>query len=246
MKKKVWIWIGSGAVLLIILLLLVTQIAKPIFSTATDLTEQEAQDVAEQRYSGTVKHIQQVANEFVIEIERDTGLYELKISSKTGEVSSLKRIKETVDSKPTEEETTEPTILLEEEIKTLVLQNANGKIHSISKLTEGERPIYQVEVREANIKKTLSIDAITGEILKTETVDIAASPKELTEQDAKALALEKVAGIVEDVDIETINGIAYYFVEVETTDGREATIEINAITGEVNSLTWDEDTDDDD
>ena len=84
MKKKVWIWIGSGAVLLIILILLVTQIAKPIFPTATVLTEQEAQDVAEQRYSGTVKHIQQVANEFVIEIERDTGLYELKISSKTG------------------------------------------------------------------------------------------------------------------------------------------------------------------
>ena len=102
-----------------------------------------------------------------------------------------------------------------EEIKTLVLQNVNGKIDSISKLTEGDKPIYRVEVREANIKTTLSLDAITGEILKTETVDIAASPKKLTEQDAKALALEKVAGIVEDVDIETINGIAYYFVEVE-------------------------------
>src|SRR4051812_38539436 len=113
MKKKVWIWIGSGAVLLIILILLVTQIAKPIFPTATVLTEQEAQDVAEQRYSGTIKNIQQTADEFVIEIERETGLYELKMSSKTGEVSSLKRVKENVDAKPTEEEIKEPVILSE-------------------------------------------------------------------------------------------------------------------------------------
>lgn len=245
MKKKAWIWIGGGVVLLIILILLINQIVKPIFSTANVLTEQEAQAVSEQRYSGTVKSIQQIADEFVMEIQRDTGLYELKISRKTGEVSSLKRIKETVDADLTEEETTETTVLSEEEIKTIVLQNVNGEIDSINRITEGEKLIYRVGVRDANTKTSLSIDATTGQILTTEKVDIGESPKRLTEQEAKALALEQVPGIVEDVDVETINGIAYYFVEVETTDDREAKIEINAITGEVQSLTWDEDDGDD-
>ncbi|MCQ6274472.1 PepSY domain-containing protein [Bacillus sp. V3B] len=105
--------------------------------------------------------------------------------------------------------------------------------------------IYQVDVREAGVKTTLFIDATTGEILKKEIVDIEESPKRLTEQDAIALALQQVPGVVEDVDVETINGVGYYFVEVETIDDREATIEINAITGEVKSLTWDDDDDDD-
>ena len=54
-------------------------------------------------------------------------------------------------------------------------------------------------------------------------------------------------GVVDDVDEETINGIAYYFVEVESSSNdREATIEINAITREVKSITWDDEGNDDD
>ncbi|MCQ6274473.1 hypothetical protein JMM81_05690 [Bacillus sp. V3B] len=112
---------------------------KPIFSTTNVLTEQEAQAVAEQHYSGDVKSIQQTADEFVMEIEWDAGLYELKISRKTGEVSSLKRIKEIVESKLPEEETEDPIVLSEEEIKTLFLQHVNGEIDLINRIVEGKK-----------------------------------------------------------------------------------------------------------
>ena len=67
----------------------------------------------------------------------------------------------------------------------------------------------------------------------------------MTEAEATAIALEQVPGTVDDIDVESINGVVYFLVEVEGNDGREATVEINAITGEVHSFTWDDDDDDD-
>ena len=46
---------------------------------------------------------------------------------------------------------------------------------------------------------------------------------------------------MDDIEAKNINGMTYYLVEIETNDDREATVEINAITGQINSLTWDDD-----
>lgn len=195
-KRKVWIWVGCGIVVFSILFIGISQITKPIFSKATVLTEQEAREVAEERYSGKVKKIYQTKDTFVIELDRDTGIYELIINAETGEVSSLKRTQQkdgTVESKITEEKSPEPTVPNEEE-----------------------------------------------------TVNIVEPPKNLTEQEAATIALEQVPGTVDDIEIMNVNDIAYYFVEVETNDGREAKVEINAITGEVRSFTWDDHGRDDD
>ena len=54
---------------------------------------------------------------------------------------------------------------------------------------------------------------------------------------------------MDDIEAKNVNGITYYLVEIETNDGREATVEINAITGQINTLTGmmiDDDDDDDD
>ena len=83
-------------------------------------------------------------------------------------------------------------------------------------MNEGDNPIYQVVVNEGNIKTNLSIHAMSGDVLKKEVVDVTESQKRLTIEEATSIALEEVPGVVDDVDEETINGIAYYFVEVES------------------------------
>ncbi|KAA9012673.1 PepSY domain-containing protein [Niallia endozanthoxylica] len=198
MKRKVLLWALGGAAAVIVLFFLFNQIAGSIFTSADVLTEQEAQAIAEERYTGKVNWINQKSNQFVMELERSSGIYELVINKETGEVASLKRIGQKEEVKKTEEPSNpiEPT-----------------------EQPESSEPIVQ---DEGNVSKSL------------------------TEQEAAALALEQVAGIVDDIDLENVNGIAYYLVDVETEDGREAKVEINAITGEVKSLTWDDEGHDDD
>ncbi|MFX3632754.1 MAG: PepSY domain-containing protein [Candidatus Pristimantibacillus sp.] len=68
----------------------------------------------------------------------------------------------------------------------------------------------------------------------------------ITEEEASTLALAKVQGVVQDVDVEQTDGKWYYFVEIDTSDGREADIQLNAASGAVVSVTWDDDDDHDD
>jgi len=198
MKRKVLLWALGGAVAIIVLFFLVNKIAGSIFTSADVLTEQEAQAIAEERYTGKVNWINQKDNQFVMELERSSGIYELVMNKETGEIASLKRMEQKEEAKNLEEQPKpiEPT-----------------------EQTESSEPIVQDEGK----------------------VSIS-----LTEQEAAALALKQVAGVIDDIDLENVNGIAYYLVDVETEDGREAKVEINAITGEVKSLTWDDDEQDDD
>ncbi|WP_054027352.1 PepSY domain-containing protein [Bacillus sp. FJAT-28004] len=63
----------------------------------------------------------------------------------------------------------------------------------------------------------------------------------LTEKEASDTALKKVKGSVKEVELEDSRGKWYYFVEIETADGREATVQLHAASGSVVSVTWDDD-----
>ena len=250
MKRKMWISIGAGAVVLVILFFLIGKVFTPDSSLASELTEQEAKEIAQERYSGTVKGISQKADQYIIELERETGIYELQINANTGEVSSLKRLKEAIQKKEDTETESErlPKVetLSEEQIKELALKQVNGKIDSLQLVKEGEQQVYQVIVSDQTAKNKLSLDAYTGDVLKKESSAIEVAPKRLTEEQANNAALKEVPGTVDNLEAKNVNGITYYLVEIEANDGREATVEINAITGKINTLTWDDDDEEDD
>ncbi len=65
------------------------------------------------------------------------------------------------------------------------------------------------------------------------------APSMLTRDEAIEIALKEVPGKVEDVELDDEDGIKVYEVEIEVDDDSEATIIINAYTGEILSLTWD-------
>lgn len=250
MKRKMWISIGAGAVVLVILFFLIGKVFTPDSSSASELTEQEAKGIAQQRYSGTVKGISQKSDQYIIELERETGIYELQINSNTGKISSLKRLNEEIQSKDDAKTESEPLpkveTLSEEQIKELALKQVNGKIDSLQLVKEGDQQVYQVIVSNQTAKNKLFLDAYTGDVLNKESSAIEVAPKRLTEAEAKNAALKEVPGTVDDIEAKNVNGMTYYLVEIETNDDREATVEINAITGQINSLTWDDDDGDDD
>lgn len=62
----------------------------------------------------------------------------------------------------------------------------------------------------------------------------------LTEKEASNAAVKEVKGSVKEVELEDFRGKWYYFVEIETADGREATVQLLAANGDVVSVTWDD------
>ncbi len=70
----------------------------------------------------------------------------------------------------------------------------------------------------------------------------------LTEKQAEQIALRQVKGEVDDVKFKHSGktGQQYYLVEIDTSDDREATVQINGVSGAVMSVTWDDEDDSDD
>ncbi|KKK39480.1 hypothetical protein WQ57_03960 [Mesobacillus campisalis] len=63
---------------------------------------------------------------------------------------------------------------------------------------------------------------------------------QITQVEAASIALERFGGEIDDIELEQYNGISFYLVEIETGDGREVTVHVNAISGEVDTFTWDD------
>ena len=73
--------------------------------------------------------------------------------------------------------------------------------------------------------------------MKKESQCNRSSSKKANRRTGKNAALKEVPGKWIISEAKNVNGISYYLVEIEANDGREATVEINAITGKINTLT---------
>lgn len=107
----------------------------------------------------------------------------------------------------------------------VVLNSKNGNILSVKRVAAAEVEKPQEESRATEKPE---------QVIKEEPV------KRLTEEQAIQIALQEVSGQIDDVELKSVDGTSYYFVEVETNDDQEAYVQIHAITGEVKSLTWDD------
>ncbi|MGI8315884.1 PepSY domain-containing protein [Halobacillus mangrovi] len=134
-----------------------------------------------------------------------------------------------------------------DEVRQKVEKQYNGKITSIEPgddsyivamtLETGE---YRLEVSEENgsIISFEHVERGTPEDAPSRESEQPAEP--MTEEQAREVALERVSGNVDDIDYESSDDGAYFLVEVEREDGSEATVQVNAITGEVMSVSWDD------
>ncbi|MGV6934381.1 PepSY domain-containing protein [Paenibacillus sp. CMM36] len=60
----------------------------------------------------------------------------------------------------------------------------------------------------------------------------------ITEKEAAKLAAQAVNGTSDDIELHRNDKGLYYLVEVEVKDGREAVVQVNAVSGSIDSITW--------
>ncbi|WP_053365949.1 PepSY domain-containing protein [Bacillus sp. FJAT-27245] len=231
MGKK-WGLIALFCSLFILSALLGWLLLKPGSSAAEAMTKEDAKKLVENRYGGNVSFLQAKKQLYYARLDIKNQSYEVKIDSKTGKILSIDPIGP-VNEGPT-------SVLSEDEIKKIILSKAGRELISFKKTESGGRPVFVAVVRDTDQNTTtVSVDAETGEVLSEKTTP-ANPPTRLTEKKAIAIAQKEVKGKLDDVDLETENGQTFYLIEIKTSDDREATVQIHAITGAVMSVTWDD------
>lgn len=224
MKTKYVMWLLGIVVLFIILWWWFSS------NEATPISKEEASKTVEEKYPGEILNIEETNQHFSIDIERETGVYTVILDKKSGEVISLKRTKQVNDVNPN-------LFLTEEEVKRTLSEKVPGTIISLEQTIQGENVVFEAIVENDDKQQKVTIDGKSGEVKEVKIIEPS---RRLTEEEAEQIALQHVPGQVDDVDSVNNNGIVYYLVEVEVDEEKEAIVEINSITGEVKSVTWDE------
>lgn len=121
--------------------------------------------------------------------------------------------------------------------------------------------IYTIEAAEAQYE--MIVDRETGElkemtrisepVVENEAkppVDEQYAPKEkiapakesgpLTEAEAGEIALREVSGTIDEIEVGDEEDAGSFIVDINLPNGEEATVQVNAISGEIMSISWDD------
>ncbi|WP_243355228.1 PepSY domain-containing protein [Bacillus litorisediminis] len=226
----------AGAILAGLLLLTAVWQIGQAFTSKELLTEEEASSLVQDKYNGRMIEISERSGIFQIKFSTDAGEYTVEISRETGEIRNLIKLDQ--------ESPVPKKVWSQAEIREQVAQQEKGEIEKVEQKQEGENLIYSVVVRSETQITTLKIDAYTGETVDTITEEIKQPEEEpakrLTESEAVEIALQRVEGEVDDVELEQSNGVIYYLIEVEREEEEDATVQVNALSGEIMSVTWED------
>lgn len=191
---------------------------------------------AEQRvlntYEGSIADSRLQGADFVIFLKTGQGLYELIVNRDSGDIAEIRRLEEYVQEPPNANVDPEGNVPGEDDLSTDPSapgsEPAAGGPGTAPPATDpDDKPPGGGGAQEGGA----SAPGADGVI---------------SEKEAAELALKTVPGRVKDTDIEEDGGMRYYLIEIETADGREAEVQLNAASGKVISVTWDDDHDDTD
>ncbi|AND38787.1 MULTISPECIES: PepSY domain-containing protein [Cytobacillus] len=230
MKHKLIIISASGLLLAALLVFAVIQFTN--VSASESITESEAMEIIKDRYQGEILNLKKVNSTYLIEMKRGKGFYQIKLSENGGEILSFEK-KDQISNG-------EQKQLNEEKIKEIIQAEESGELLSIKKVTHKEKSAFEAIVQKDEEKIKITVDALNGEVLSRAAEETKVPVKNLTEEEAVQIALKNEPGEVDDISFGETDKGPSYLVEIEKDDGREAAVEIHAITGEVLSVTWDD------
>jgi len=225
-----------GGVTLIILIVVGVLWLSPFSSKP--LTEEELKSAALTKYPGEIIRTTKSENEYEIDMQMENGVYAISMDTNNGTILSLKQI-------ATEEVPLAVETLTEAQIKKKIA--TQGEIQSVLFINE-KNPYYEVVVHKENVEFNLKVDPYNGAI-----IDSSQSPIEdpvstenilITEKEALTIAATHLKGTADDdAELHQPTGQPpYYLVEVEIENGeeedREAVVEVDAYTGKVKSVNW--------
>ncbi|MEC0126381.1 PepSY domain-containing protein [Paenibacillus pabuli] len=244
-KPRSSFWWSSG--LLALLVVVAIMWWKPWQSERVSLTADAAAQSVLDQYPGEIVNSTLKDGAYIMQLRSETGLYDVQVDAVTATVNSIKRL----ESNPQAEE---KTLWSREQIKTELLKQTNAELVSLELVEQQGSPVYLAVFKmKDNGREQWTIDPYNGEKQSSKTLE-ASSPDPttgegtktsfLSEKEAKQKALAKVPGEVDDIELRGTNsGNPYYLVEIDLDDGREAIVQVNAISGAIRSVTWDDDED---
>lgn len=225
-----------GGVTLIILIVVGVLWLSPFSSKP--LTEEELKSAALTKYPGEIIRTTKSENEYEIDMQMENGVYAISMDTKNGTILSLKQIS-------TEEVPIAVETLTEAQIKKEIA--TQGEIQSVLFINE-KTPYYEVVVHKENGEFNLKVDPYNGAIIDSSQSPIEAPVSTenilITEKEALTIAGTHLKGMADDdAELHQPTGQPpYYLVEVEIENGeeedREAVVEVDAYTGKVKSVNW--------
>ncbi|WP_404358173.1 PepSY domain-containing protein [Cytobacillus firmus] len=201
-------------------------------SASESITEGEVRELIKDRYQGEILNLQKVNNTYLIEMKRGEGFYQIKLSENGGEILSFEQKDRILNG--------EQKQLGEEKIKEIIQAEESGELLSLKRVTHKEKSAFEAIVQKDEEKIKITVDALNGEILFRTADETEVPVRNLTEDEAIQIAIKNEPGEVDDISFEETDSGSYYLVEIEKDDGREAAVQIHAITGTVMSVTWDD------
>lgn len=223
-----------GGVTLIILIVVGVLWLSPFSSKP--LTEEELKSAALTKYPGEIIRTTKSENEYEIDMQMENGVYAISMDTNNGTILSLKQI-------ATEEVPLAVETLTEAQIKKKIA--TQGEIQSVLFINE-KNPYYEVVVHKGNVEFNLKVDPYNGAIIDSSQAPVAPVSTEnilITEKEALTIAADHLKGMADDdAELHQPTGQPpYYLVEVEIENGeedREAVVEVDAYTGKVKSVNW--------
>lgn len=230
-------WFLPLVITLIILVvgsLFVMKFTSRVETVSTD----EIRDRIEQMYGGTVSNLILKNDQYIAKLERQNGLYEVTAEASKGTIMSITLL-EQPDVQPL-------TIKSKESIQSIVSKEYKGTIERIVLSSNSETPFYSVDIAKDETLVTLTIDATTGTLVNSKEVQSTAEQALINKEQAITIAKTQLNGEVQYTTYENTSDGGYYLIEIESEDDREAVIQVHGVSGEVLSVTWDDQDDDDD
>ncbi|MFD1778692.1 PepSY domain-containing protein [Fredinandcohnia salidurans] len=210
------------------------------FTSAEPLSEKDATRLVEKMYSGENTEVSREDDVYKIKFEIESGIYEIDVNRKTGDVTNLTQISQ------------EPQEKTEAEVRDILAKEKAGEIKTIEKKNEQDKAYYYATVTKGETEATYKLETTTGKIVDVvenkqqtqtppETTPNTQEPptktaQRISEQQAIELALKVVNGVVDDVELEEEAGQPYYFIEIEDAGEEEFTVQVHAISGEVKAI----------
>lgn len=239
----------------------------PWSASSPPLTLAEAENKLLKQYAGKIESSEQNGELYEMRLRTDTGLYAVRLSAEEGQVQSIERL-EAVKVPPPEIVSRETVKSRLEETEGLRVdrleldtpEDGATRLY-VADVTNssGERRSLEIDAYTGSILTDQAAkpqepggEGTGGTPSQGGPAGVPGGPpaqpqaRLLSEEEAKAAAaaaLNVQASAVEDTDAELRrqeDGQAYYLVDVELKNGREAEVQINAVSGAMLTITWDE------
>ncbi|MEH7727355.1 PepSY domain-containing protein, partial [Bacillus altitudinis] len=166
--------------------------------------------------------------DYTLTLENSNGIYQIIASSSSGQMKEMKQLKSY--QKPNEKNA-------ELQAEEVAVKKVKGTV--IQKKEKSDRFIFTIQSKKELYQ--VDVEKDTFKVIEAEKKQPTSKEKKLTKitvEEAIQIAVKEVGGTVDDADLETFSGMLVFEVELDLPDGREAEVLVNAYTGDIEGITY--------